>query len=70
MRAIAYFSLYNVNHSFDELKKQFEVYCENNLHQVIKIFCDKAANSFDSDKSYIDLAVSYTHLTLPTIYSV
>ena len=55
MRAIAYFSLYNVNHSFDELKKQFEVYCENNLHQVIKIFCDKAANSFDSDKSYIDL---------------
>ena len=74
MRAIAYFSLYNVNHSFDELKKQFEVYCENNLHQVIKIFCDKAANSFDSDKSYIDL-VKYIEnpkssylIIIPSIY--
>ena len=74
MRAISYFSLYNDNHSFDDLKEQFEIYCENNLHQVIKIFCDESANSFDSDTSYIEL-IKYIQnpkssylVVIPSIY--
>jgi len=55
MRAIAYFSLYKDNHSFDELKQKFEIFCVNNLHQPIEILCDKSADSFESDKGYFEL---------------
>ena len=74
MRAIAYFSLYNDNFSFDDLKEKFNVFCMNNLHQTIKVFCDRSANSFNNDSAYIEL-VKYIQnsqssylVVIPSIY--
>ena len=56
---------------FDDRKRKFDLTYESN---GITILVDKKSNLYigktEIDWSYNLMAVSYTHLTLPTIYSV
>ena len=54
----------------DLKNKLLEIENENDLSGLL-IFASEGINgSICAEKDVIDIAVSYTHLTLPTIYSV
>ena len=59
------------NHQFSSISPQFNVITPGSTTRVsssIRTVSGTSANG--SESSFVDQAVSYTHLTLPTIYSV
>eukprot|EP01017_Pseudomicrothorax_dubius_P021476 TRINITY_DN23130_c0_g1_i1.p1 TRINITY_DN23130_c0_g1~~TRINITY_DN23130_c0_g1_i1.p1 ORF type:complete len:129 (-),score=9.08 TRINITY_DN23130_c0_g1_i1:34-420(-) len=57
-----------------EYERRLDSYSNSELIEFLlrpdKLFAKKVAKIWDDDKEILIKAVSYTHLTLPTIYSV